>query len=55
LFRAIPAEQQDCINPEGDIKMSVEDARKLREAPLDTPSNFDSNATKDISAASLCF
>jgi starvation-inducible DNA-binding protein len=36
---------------EGGIKMSVEDARKRREAPLDTPSNLGSNATKDISAA----
>jgi starvation-inducible DNA-binding protein len=51
LFRAIPGEQQDCINPEGEIKMSIEDARKRREAPLDTPSNLGSNATKDISAA----
>jgi starvation-inducible DNA-binding protein len=51
LFRAIPGEQQDCINPEGGIKMSIEDARKRREAPLDTPSNLGSNATKDISAA----
>ena len=31
--------------------MTMEDARKCREAPLDTPSNFGSNATKDISAA----
>src|SRR3954451_23356411 len=31
--------------------MSLEDARKRREAPLDTPSNLGSNATKDISAA----
>ena len=31
--------------------MSMEDARKRREAPLDTPSNLGSNATKDISAA----
>src|SRR5690349_14439823 len=31
--------------------MSIEDARKRREAPLDTPSNLGSNATKDISAA----
>jgi hypothetical protein len=46
-----PGEQQDCINPEGRIKMSIEDARKRREAPLDTPSNLGSNATKDISAA----
>jgi starvation-inducible DNA-binding protein len=31
--------------------MSMEDARKRREAPLDTPSNLGSNATKVISAA----
>src|SRR3954462_5778152 len=31
--------------------MSIEDARKRREAPLQTPSNLGSNATKDISAA----
>jgi starvation-inducible DNA-binding protein len=31
--------------------MGIEDARKRREAPLDTPSNLGSNATKDISAA----
>ena len=31
--------------------MNIEDARKRREAPLDTPSNLGSNATKDISAA----
>jgi starvation-inducible DNA-binding protein len=31
--------------------MSIEDARKRREAPLDTPTNLGSNATKDISAA----
>src|SRR3954463_12834516 len=31
--------------------MSIEDARKRREAPLDTPSNLGSNATKDISAS----
>ncbi|WP_407156588.1 Dps family protein [Bradyrhizobium sp. STM 3557] len=31
--------------------MSLEDARKRREASLDTPSNLGSNATKDISAA----
>jgi len=31
--------------------MTMEDARKRREAPLDTPSSFGSNATKDISAA----
>ncbi|MGY3106196.1 starvation-inducible DNA-binding protein [Bradyrhizobium sp. LM6.9] len=31
--------------------MSLEDARKRLEAPLDTPSNLGSNATKDISAA----
>jgi starvation-inducible DNA-binding protein len=31
--------------------MSIEDARKRREAPLDTPSGLGSNATKDISAA----
>ena len=31
--------------------MSTEDARKRRAAPLDTPSNLDSNAIKDISAA----
>jgi hypothetical protein len=36
---------------EGEIKMSIEDARKRREAPLDTPSNLGSNATNDISAA----
>jgi starvation-inducible DNA-binding protein len=31
--------------------MSIEDARKRRQAPLDTPSYLGSNATKDISAA----
>ena len=31
--------------------MSIEDARKQREAPLDTSSNLGSNATNDISAA----
>src|SRR3954469_9598738 len=31
--------------------MSIEDARKRRKAPLDTPSILGSNATKDISAA----
>src|SRR5947208_14924506 len=31
--------------------MNIEDARKRREVPLDTPSNLGSNATKDISAA----
>ncbi|TMK45743.1 MAG: DNA starvation/stationary phase protection protein [Alphaproteobacteria bacterium] len=31
--------------------MSIEAARKRHEAPLDTPSNLGSNATKDISAA----
>src|SRR6266699_3356456 len=31
--------------------MSIEAARKRREAPLDTPSNLGSNATMDISAA----
>src|SRR3954454_9169911 len=31
--------------------MSIEDARKRRQARLDTPSNLRSNATKDISAA----
>lgn len=31
--------------------MSMKDAIKRREAPLDTPSNLGSNATKDISAA----
>src|SRR5438477_10722597 len=31
--------------------MSIEDARKRHEAPLDTPTNLGSNATKDISAA----
>src|SRR5438270_14048792 len=31
--------------------MNIEDARKRREAPLETPSNLGSNATKDISAA----
>src|SRR5881397_2308777 len=31
--------------------MTIEDARKRREAPLDTPSNLGSNATKDISTA----
>src|SRR4051812_416543 len=30
--------------------MSIEDATKRREAPLDTPSNLGSNATQDISA-----
>jgi starvation-inducible DNA-binding protein len=51
LVQSHPGEQQDCINPEGGIKMSIEAARKRREAPLDTPSNLGSNATKDISAA----
>jgi hypothetical protein len=51
FFRAIPGEQQGCINPEGRMKMSVEDARKRREAPLDTPRNLGSNATTVISAA----
>jgi starvation-inducible DNA-binding protein len=31
--------------------MTLEDARKHRQAPLNTPSNLTSNATKDISAA----
>jgi starvation-inducible DNA-binding protein len=31
--------------------MNLEDARIRRQAPLDTPSNLGSNATKDISAA----
>lgn len=31
--------------------MSLEDARKRREAPLDTPTTLGSNAIKDISAA----
>ena len=31
--------------------MSIEDAINRREAPLGTPSNFGSNASKDISAA----
>ncbi|UWU94326.1 Dps family protein [Bradyrhizobium sp. CB1015] len=31
--------------------MSLEETRKLREAPLHTPSNLGSNATTDISAA----
>ena len=31
--------------------MTIEDVRKRREAPLDTPSNLGSNATNDISAA----
>ena len=31
--------------------MSIEDARKRRRAPLDTPSNLGSNAIEDISAA----
>ena len=31
--------------------MSIEEARKGREAALDTPSNLGSNATKDILAA----
>ncbi|MGY3618219.1 Dps family protein [Bradyrhizobium sp. USDA 10063] len=31
--------------------MTIEDTRKRREAPLETPSNLGSNATKDISAA----
>jgi starvation-inducible DNA-binding protein len=31
--------------------MSTEDAKKLRKAPLDTPSNLGSNASKDIAAA----
>jgi starvation-inducible DNA-binding protein len=51
LFGAIPGEQQDCINPEGKIKLSIQGARRCREAPLVTPSNLGSNATKDISAA----
>ena len=42
-------EQQDCINSEGGIKIGIEDARKRREAPLDTPSNLGSNATKGLS------
>src|SRR4051812_20148678 len=46
-----PPRTVDCINPEGGTKMSIEDARKRREAPLDTPGNLGSNATKDISAA----
>jgi starvation-inducible DNA-binding protein len=50
LVQSHPPEKQDCINHEG-IKMSLEDARKRLEAPLDTPSNLGSNATKDISAA----
>ncbi|MET4493416.1 starvation-inducible DNA-binding protein [Bradyrhizobium sp. LA7.1] len=44
-------EQQHCINPQRRDQMSLEDGRKRREAPLDTPSNLGSNATKDISAA----
>jgi starvation-inducible DNA-binding protein len=36
---------------EGEIRMSIEDALTRREAPLNTPSNFGSNAIKDISAA----
>jgi starvation-inducible DNA-binding protein len=51
LVQPSPGEEQDSINPEGGIKMSLEDARKRREAPLDTPSNLGSNATKDVSAA----
>lgn len=31
--------------------MSMEDAKKHRKAPLDTPSNLGSNASKDIAAA----
>src|SRR3954452_5885762 len=31
--------------------MTIEDARKCREAPLDTPTDLGSNANKDISAA----
>jgi len=31
--------------------MNMEDAKKRREAPLDTPSNLGSNASKDIAAA----
>src|SRR3954462_8465431 len=31
--------------------MNIENARRRREAPLNTPSNLGSNATKDISAA----
>src|SRR3982751_757827 len=30
--------------------MTIEAARKRREAPLETPSNLGSNATKDVSA-----
>jgi starvation-inducible DNA-binding protein len=36
---------------EGEIKMSIEDARMRREATLDTPSSLGSNATEDISVA----
>jgi len=46
-----PPAKQDCVDPEERIKMSIEDARKRRGAPLDTPSGLGSNATKDISAA----
>jgi starvation-inducible DNA-binding protein len=35
----------------GENKMSMEDVSRLREGPLDTPSNLGSNATKDIAAA----
>src|SRR3546814_4214305 len=31
--------------------MSMEDAKKHRKAPLDTPTNLGSNASKDIAAA----
>jgi starvation-inducible DNA-binding protein len=51
LVQSHPPANSNCINPEGGIKMSIEDARKRRQAPLETPSNLGSNATKDISAA----
>jgi len=39
------------LSHKGGIDMSTEDARKHRKAPLDTPSNLGSNASKDIAAA----
>jgi starvation-inducible DNA-binding protein len=41
----------DCKSREGGTDMSTEDAKKHRKAPLDTPSNLGSNASKDIAAA----
>jgi starvation-inducible DNA-binding protein len=51
LFRATNGEEQHSSLLEGESKMSLEDARKRREAPLDTPTILGSNAIKDISAA----